>query len=257
MKLLFLGDVVGRPGREKLTEGLEKLRRQTEADFVIVNGENASGGRGLNQNGRDDLLRAGADVITMGNHVWDNKEIYRFIDDEPRIVRPANYPGYCPGQGLGVYTCGINQKIAVINLCGRIYMPALDCPFQAANELIDSVAAKVDFIVVDFHAEATSEKLALGYYLDGRVQAVVGTHTHVHTADERILAQGTAYITDLGMTGVQDSILGVNKELIIEKFLTQRPTRFGLAEGEAAIQGLLVELDDASKKAVSVRRISE
>jgi metallophosphoesterase (TIGR00282 family) len=256
VKLLCIGDVVGRTGREKLADGLNQLRRREAADFVIVNGENASGGRGLNQNSRDELLRAGADVITLGNHAWSNKEIYQFIDDEPRLVRPANYPGYCPGRGMGVYTCGANQRIAVINLCGRVFMPALECPFRTADELIATVKAEADYIVVDFHAEATSEKLALGYYLDGRAQAVVGTHTHVQTADERLLPGGTAYITDLGMTGVTDSVLGVDKALVIDKFLTQRPIRFSLAKGRAEMQGVLIEFDEAAKKAVGIRRVS-
>jgi metallophosphoesterase (TIGR00282 family) len=256
MKLLCIGDVVGRPGRKKLAEGLQKLRRQAEADFVVVNGENAAGGRGLTAKGRDELLQAGADVITMGNHVWDNKEIYQFIDDEPRLVRPANYPAYCPGRGAGVYPCGINQKIAVINLCGRVFMPPLDCPFQAADALIASLAREADYFIVDFHAEATSEKLALAYYLDGRVQALVGTHTHVQTADARILPQGTAYITDLGMTGVAESVLGVDRDMIVEKFLTQRPVRFKLAEGAAVMQGVVIELSEETQKAVNIHCVN-
>ena len=256
MKLLCIGDVMGRPGREKLLQALPQLKRETGAEFIIVNGENASGGKGLNRRGMEDLLTAGADVVTMGNHVWDNKEIFQFIDDEPRLVRPANYPAYCPGKEYGIYHCGSNERIAVINLCGRVFMPALDCPFAAVDSILEAVQNEVDYIIVDFHAEATSEKLAMAYYLDGRVSAVVGTHTHVPTADARILPQGTAYITDLGMTGVQESVLGIKSELIIHKFLTARPVKYEIAEGMAKLQGVWIELDDRSGKSLSITQIN-
>ena len=256
MKILMIGDSVGRPGRSMLLEYLPKLQKEEGIDMVIANGENASGGRGLNREGRDDLFRAGVDVITMGNHVWDNKEIFQFLDDEYRIVRPANFPGDCPGRTYTIYTAPFNIKVAVINLCGRVFMQQLDCPFAAADAILEEIGDEADCIFVDFHAEATSEKLALAYYLDGRVTAVVGTHTHVQTADERILPKGTAYITDLGMTGVRESVLGVDKDIIIKKFLTQRPVRHELAKGSRQLQGLLITLDDTTFKATAVKRIS-
>ena len=256
MKILMLGDCVGRPGRSVLQEYLPKMQKELGADMIVANGENASGGRGLNRNGRDDLFRAGIDVITMGNHVWDNKELLQFIDDEYRIVRPANFPGDCPGRPYTIYTAPFNIKVAVINLCGRVFMQTLDCPFAAIDRILEEIGDEADYILVDFHAETTSEKLAFGYYVDGRVSAVVGTHTHVQTSDECIFPKGTAYITDLGMTGVIESVLGVKKEVIIQKFLHQRPVRFELAAGRRKIQGLLITFDDDTHKATKVERIS-
>ncbi len=256
MKILMLGDCVGRPGREIMQEIVPKKQRELGIEMIIANGENASGGKGLNRNGRDDLFRAGVDVITMGNHTWDNRELAQFIDDEYRIVRPANYPGDCPGRPYTVYTTASNMKVAVINLLGRVFMQQLDCPFAAADQLLKEIGDGADYILVDFHAETTSEKLALGYYLDGRVSAVVGTHTHVQTADERILPEGTAYISDLGMTGVRESVLGVDKDVIIKKFLTGRPVRHDLASGRRQVQGVIITFDDDTFKATAIERIS-
>ena len=256
MNILFIGDIVGKPGRSIIKEILPRIQKEYDVHFTVANGENAAGGRGITRDVRDELLYAGIDVLTMGNHVWDNKDIFRFIDDEPRIVRPANYPGDCPGQGYHIYTAVFNLKIAVINVSGRVFMPALDCPFQTLDRILDEIGKKADIILVDFHAEATSEKLALAYYLDGRVSSVVGTHTHIQTADERILPRGTAYITDLGMTGPILSILGMEHESIIEKFLTGRPARFEVAAGPSQLNAFLVRIDDTTFRATSVERIS-
>lgn len=255
MNVLVIGDIVGRPGRQAITSLLPDIVRQYKVEFIIANAENASGGRGLTREVMQELLGAGIDVLTMGNHVWDNKEIFSFIDDQPRLIRPANYPEPCPGQGYHVYQAGFNMKIAVINVSGRVFMPALDCPFQTADQIISSLP-EVDYIIVDMHAEATSEKQAFGYYLDGRVTAVLGTHTHVQTADERILPGGTAYITDLGMTGPSESVLGMDRQTVIEKFLTQRPVRFEVAKGPFQLQGVVLEMDETTRRVTHIKRIS-
>lgn len=255
MNILFIGDIYGKPGRNAVKKVLPSLQKEYRIEFTIANAENAASGRGLTADTMRELLDAGIDVLTMGNHVWDNKDIFNIIE-EPRIVRPANYPGDCPGQGYHIYTGGFSKKIAVINLSGRVFMSPLDCPFATVDEIIRNIENSVDYIILDFHAEATSEKVAMGYYLDGRVTAVLGTHTHIQTADERLLPGGTAYITDLGMTGPYDSILGVDKDLIIGKFLTQRPVRFEVARGPAQLQGVVLNVDEGSKKAIAINRIN-
>jgi metallophosphoesterase (TIGR00282 family) len=255
LNLLIIGDIVGRPGRQAIRNFLPEIVRQYKIEFIIANAENASGGRGLTREVMNELLGAGIDVLTMGNHVWDNKEILSFIDDEPRLIRPANYPAPCPGQGYHVYQAGFNQRIAVINVSGRVFMPALDCPFRTAEQIIADLP-EVDYIIIDFHAEATSEKQAFGYYFDGQVSAVVGTHTHVQTADERILPEGTAYITDLGMTGPIDSVLGMDRQVVINKFLLQRPIRFEVAKGPSQLQGVVIELDEQTRRVAQIKRIS-
>jgi len=255
LNLLVIGDIVGRPGRQAIREFLPDLVRQYNIEFIIANAENASGGRGLTREVMQELLGAGIDVLTMGNHVWDNKEIFSFIDDEPRLIRPANYPQPCPGQGYHVYQAGFNMKIAVINVSGRVYMPALDCPFRIVEQIISSLP-EVDCIIIDFHAEATSEKQAFAYYFDGRATAVLGTHTHIQTADERILPGGTAYITDLGMTGPIESVLGMDRHAVIEKFLSQRPVRLEVAKGPSQLQGVVLELDEKTHRVTQIKRIS-
>jgi len=255
LNLLVIGDIVGRPGRQAIREFLPDLVRQYNIEFIIANAENASGGRGLTREVMQELLGAGIDVLTMGNHVWDNKEIFSFIDDEPRLIRPANYPQPCPGQGYHVYQAGFNMKIAVINVSGRVYMPALDCPFRTVEQIISSLP-EVDCIIIDFHAEATSEKQAFAYYFDGRATAVLGTHTHIQTADERILPGGTAYITDLGMTGPIESVLGMDRHAVIEKFLSQRPVRLEVAKGPSQLQGVVLELDEKTHRVTQIKRIS-
>lgn len=256
MNILVIGDIVGKPGRTILKSLLAKVQTQHDISFTIANAENAAGGRGLTLEIKEELLGMGIDCLTMGNHVWDNKNIFTFIDDEPRLVRPINYPGDCPGQGVHIYQAGFNKKIAVINASGRVFLPALDCPFRALNDLLQDIEQSVDYIIVDFHAEATSEKVALAYYLDGRVSAVVGTHTHIQTADEKILPGGTAYITDLGMTGPIDSILGMEKQPIIDRFLNARPIRFQVADGPAQMQGVILKMAEESKQALQIERFS-
>jgi len=256
LNILVIGDIVGRPGRAIIKALLPKLQKENDISFTIANAENAAGGRGLTKDVKDELLGAGIDVLTMGNHVWDNKNIYSFIDDEPRLIRPANYPSDCPGQGYHVYNAGFNKKIAVINASGRIYLPPLDCPFKTVMDILDDVRNIADYSIIDFHAEATSEKLALGYYFDGQVTAVLGTHTHIQTADERIMPGGTAYITDLGMTGPINSILGMEKEPIIEKFLNGRPARFDVAAGPAQMQGVILQLEEENNKVLGIERYS-
>lgn len=255
MRLLFIGDIVGRPGRRALKENLPGLQRELDIDFVVANGENAAGGNGITREVARELLASGIDVITMGNHVWDHKEIFDLIEQEKRILRPANYPPGVPGAGFCVYETGHKGRIAVLNLAGRVFMSELDCPFRKADQLLAQLGGITRVILVDFHAEATSEKMAMGWYLAGRVSAVCGTHTHVQTADERILPGGTAYITDVGMTGPRDSVIGVKKELVLGKFLTQLPRRFEVASGPYQFNAVVIDIDDETGEAREVRRI--
>ncbi len=250
----MVGDIVGRPGRKILSHILPKLIKEKNLDLVIVNGENAAGGFGLTAETYLELQKAGTNVVTSGNHIWDKKDVAEILDSEPRLLRPANYPVGVPGRGsLVVDAKGV--KVGVINLAGRIFMEAIDCPFRKAKEIVEEMRSKTKLIFVDMHAEATSEKEALGYYLDGLVTAVVGTHTHVQTADERILQGGTAYQTDLGMTGPRDSVLGVKKEIIIAKFLEATPKRFEIASGAVWFCGLLIEADNTTGKALAIERL--
>ncbi len=254
MRILFVGDVVGSPGRAMVETYLSKLKNKYNPTLTIVNGENAAHGRGITEKITRNLKQWGAQAITMGNHTWDNKEIFDFIDDVPQMVRPANFPDGTPGQG---YTfVKINDiEVAVVNLQGRTFMPPLDCPFQKADEIIEKVKKRTPYIFVDFHAEATSEKQAMGWYLDGRVSAVVGTHTHVQTSDNRVLPGGTAYISDVGMTGPYDGILGMSKEAVLKKFLTNLPVRFEVENGREQLSGVVIDLDKETGQAKSIRRI--
>lgn len=256
MKILILGDVYGRPGRNILREQLSNIINQHKIDFTIINGENASGGNGLTIKNAKELLALPINVITMGNHVWQQKELLDFIDDYPQIIRPLNYPSPCPGKGYEFFQYS-NKKICVINLSGQIFMPNLDCPFHSIKPLMESIKDSADIIIIDFHAEATSEKIAFGYYMDGFATAVYGTHTHVQTADERILQQGTAYITDIGMTGPLDGVIGVDKEIVIETMITKRPKRFVTAKGNVQINGIILEIDDNDNKATNITRLYE
>lgn len=256
MRILVIGDIVGRPGRRAVKEMLSEIKDRYAIDFTVANAENAAGGRGINQEVTDELLSSGIDVLTMGNHVWDNKEIFDLIDDQPRLIRPCNYPPGTPGRGFNIFEA-LTCRIAVINASGRVFMDALECPFHKMNEILEEIYSQWDICLVDFHAEATSEKRAFAYYFDGRVTAVLGTHTHIQTADETILGGGTAYITDLGMTGPMDSILGMNKEQVIKKFLTQRPVRLEVAKGPVQIQGVLLEISNDNNRVVKIERISQ
>ncbi len=255
MRVLFVGDVVGGPGRAVLRSALGALVPELAPDVVIVNGENAAGGNGMTPATVDDILRAGADVITSGNHVWDRMEIAPVLDSNPRVLRPANYPAPAAGSGSVVIEARDGSQVAVLNLMGRVFLPSLEDPFRAADVLLQGPARHADAVIVDFHAEATSEKIAMGWYLDGRVAAVIGTHTHVTTADERVLPGGTAYITDVGMTGPHDSVIGVDKSRVLERFLTQRPIRYVTAEGDVRLSGVVVEVDVKSRRAISIRRL--
>ena len=255
MRLLFIGDIVGSPGRAMVKEYLGKLKEKYRPQFVIINGENAAAGRGITQKIYKELLEYGANVITLGNHSWDNRDIFEFIDDAKYLVRPGNFPEGTPGKGLSFVK--MNQfELAVINLQGRTFMPALDDPFLCADQLVEEASKRTPFIFVDMHAEATSEKQAMGWYLDGRVSAVVGTHTHVQTADNRILPKGTAYMSDVGMTGPYDGILGMEREAVIRKFLTSLPSRFEVPkDGRAVLSGVIIDLDPKTGKALKTERI--
>lgn len=256
LNILVIGDIVGKPGRRIVKENLSRIINDNKIDFTIANGENASGGRGINREALYELNNAGIDVLTMGNHVWDNKEIFKLIDEEVCLIRPANYPADCPGRGYYIYTAGFSKKIAVINLSGRVFMNSLNCPFQSFEEILKEIKGKADILIVDFHAEATSEKLAFAYNFDGKATAILGTHTHIQTSDEKILPKGTGYITDLGMTGPIDSILGMKKEQVIEKFITQRPVRLEVADGVGQLQGVILKIDEESNQLESISRIS-
>lgn len=243
MRVLFIGDIVGKPGRNAVSAFLPELVKEYSFDLIIANAENASGGRGLTKDVACELFDSGIDFLTMGNHVWDQKEILKFIDEENRLIRPANYPKGVPGKGYGiVIKNGI--KTGIINLSGRIFLAPLENPFTMVMQIVNSIAAETPVIIVDFHAEATSEKVALGWFLDGKVSAVIGTHTHIQTADARILNRGTAYITDVGMTGPRDSVLGVKKEIVINNFLTQMPVRFEVASGAIQINAVILDIDE-------------
>ncbi len=255
MKVLFIGDIVGKPGRKAVREGLPGLVNKLKIDFVVANVENAAAGFGVTKSIGEELLSMGIDVMTSGNHIWDKKEAVTYIPKENRLLRPANYPADVPGAGSIVMNTAAGEKIAVLNLSGRVFMQPLDCPFQTAERELAHLHKETENIIVDFHGEATSEKSAIGWFLDGKVSAVVGTHTHVQTADEKILPHGTAFITDVGMTGPTDSIIGVKKEQIIHKFLTQIPVRFEIAKGEALLSCVVVEINTKTGKATNIQRL--
>ncbi len=259
MKILFLGDIVGKTGRKCLHVTLPVLIKNEGIDFVIANGENAAGGAGLTEKTFQELRMCGIDVVTSGNHIWDQKDIYKLIDHEPRIIRPANYPpDTTPGKGAIVTELNNGRfKVAVLNLMGRVFMKQLDCPFRIAEKEIKRLKGETKNIIVDFHAEATSEKQALGWFLDGEVSAVIGTHTHVQTADERLLLKNTAYITDVGMVGLYNSVLGVDTEGPLKRFLTQMPHRLSISAGKTLFNAVIVTMDGNTGQTVSIKRINE
>jgi len=251
IKVLFLGDVIGKPGRK----AVEKFIRGCNVDFVIINGENLAGGIGITPLVAQEMLSCGVDLITTGNHVWKKKEMIPFLMGERRVIRPLNYPEGTPGFGHSI-TNKNNKKLCVVNLEGRVFMTPLDCPFRAMDNLLKELDKKIP-IIVDFHAEATSEKIALGWYLNGKVAAVVGTHTHVQTADERVLPKGTGYITDLGMTGPADSVIGMEKSVVLEKFVTQLPQRFEVGKDDIEAQGVILTLENQGNTCIAIERVKQ
>lgn len=256
MKILFIGDIVGKPGRRAVELFLRKVQEDHGVTFTVANGENAAGGFGITPAVSEDLFAAGIDVITTGNHVWDKKEALQLMPKEHRILRPLNYPPGTPGVGSVVMNDSMGSRVAVINIEGRVFMRPQDCPFRAVEDEIAALREEARVILVDFHAEATSEKLAMGWYLDGKASAVFGTHTHVQTADERILPGGTAYITDVGMTGPSESVIGVKKDIILRRFLTSLPERFETARRYPQFQAVVAEISDKDGRAVSLTRLS-
>lgn len=256
VNILFIGDIVGKPGRNVVKAVLPKLIDHYNAELVIANGENAAGGFGITEKVAEELFSYGIDILTTGNHVWDKKETLPFIAKEPKILRPLNYPEGVPGTGSTTVKTKNNQIVAVVNVLGRIFMNILDCPFRTTKEEIERLKKDTNLIIIDFHAEATSEKLAFAFYLDGKVSAIIGTHTHVQTADERILPKGTAYITDVGMTGPENSIIGFRETEVIEKFLTQMPKKFEVPATSAILSAVHIEINSSDGLARKIERIS-
>ena len=254
MKILFLGDICGSSGREMVKEYLPRLKRKYQPSIIVANGENSANGRGITEKIAKELYASGVHAITLGNHTWDNKEIFDCIDKDSRMIRPANFPPGTPGKGI-TYVSSPEGELAIINLQGRAFLPPLDCPFTIADRLVEEARKRTKYIFVDFHAEATSEKQAMGWYLDGRISAMVGTHTHVQTADERILPHGTGYLTDAGMCGPSDGILGMDREAVIKKFLTQLPVRFEVASGPTQLNAVLFTLQKETGRAAKIQRI--
>lgn len=253
--ILFIGDIVGRAGRQAIHECIQEIIEEYDVTFVVANAENAAGGVGITPNIARELFAAGIHVLTSGNHIWQKKEIVEYIRHEPRLLRPLNYPPGTPGSGMWLGVLPEGGTMAVINVAGRVFMEMDRCPFRSLEDVIEQLHQQTNYIIVDIHAEATSEKRALGWYLDGKVGAVFGTHTHVQTADEEILPQGTAYISDVGMTGARDSVIGVKKELVIQKFLTQMPVRFECSRQDPWLNGAIVTLDPQTGAALRIERL--
>ncbi|RFT16937.1 MAG: Phosphoesterase [Candidatus Saccharicenans subterraneus] len=251
--VLFIGDLIGRPGRRALSRFLPELRKKYQPDLVVANAENASGGNGLTEETGKELFFQ-VDVLTSGNHIWDKKEVLNYMEKEPRLLRPANYPAANPGHGYYIYQSERGVRAAVVNLQGRVFMEPIDCPFLAADRLLAEIIPITPIVIIDFHAEATSEKQALGWYLNGRVSAVIGTHTHIPTADERLLPGGTAYITDVGMAGGLNSVIGMKPEQALQRFLTSRPQRFEPATDGLMLSAVYIDIDPASGKALTIKR---
>jgi metallophosphoesterase (TIGR00282 family) len=256
MKILFIGDIVGGPGRRAVRELVPALIEDYRIDLVIANCENAAAGFGITREIVEELYRCRIDVLTSGNHVWDKKEVLEFVEDYETLLRPANYPEGAPGFGSVLMPRPSGVQVGVVNLVGRVFMWPLDCPFKTAQREIEKLRRKTKIILVDMHAEATSEKQAMAWFLDGQVSAVIGTHTHVQTADEQILPQGTAYMTDAGMTGPFDSIIGTKKEAVLERFLMQMPNKFDVAKGDVRLQGALITVDDHTGRSLGIERVN-
>jgi 2',3'-cyclic-nucleotide 2'-phosphodiesterase len=256
VRLLFIGDIVGRPGRDLVRHGVRSLVEHHRADLVIANVENAAAGFGITREIGDQLLDCGVDVMTSGNHIWDKKEALEYIGAEARLLRPANYPAGVPGNGTYLARTRDNVSVGVINLMGRVFMLDIDDPFAIVSREVEAMRQRARIIFVDFHAEATSEKVAMGWHLDGKVTAVVGTHTHVQTADDRVLPKGTAYLTDVGMTGPHDSIIGVEIEAVLQRFLTALPQKFETATANPRLNAALIEADEQTGRAIDIERLS-
>lgn len=256
MRILFVGDIVGSAGRKVLRKYLPELQQEHEIDFTVANVENAAGGFGITADIARDILGYGVDVMTSGNHIWDKKEVMQYFDKEPRLLRPGNYPPGLPGSDNFVTSTPIGAMVAVLNLQGRVFMPIIDCPFRRAETQIERLSRQAQVIIVDFHAEATSEKMAFSWFLDGKVSAVIGTHTHIPTADERILPKGTAYISDVGMTGSYNSVIGMKVEGSLSRFLTGISSRFESAKESPVLSSVVLDIDEESGKARSIQRVT-
>ncbi|MBM3244687.1 MAG: TIGR00282 family metallophosphoesterase [Candidatus Omnitrophica bacterium] len=257
MNILFIGDIVGNPGRQAVRDLLPSLKAEYKLDFVVANAENAAGGSGITPRIANELFDSGISVLTSGDHIWKKRDIFEVINEESRILRPLNFPPGAPGRGANIYTAGDGKKIAVVNIQGRVFMEALECPFRAIRQELEKISGQTKTIIVDVHAEATSEKIALGWFLDGKVSAVFGTHTHIQTADEKILPQGTAYITDVGMTGPYFSVIGRRIEDVLERFITAIPLRFEVADSDVQLHGAVVDIDEATGKSRSIIRVQK
>ncbi len=257
MKILFIGDIVGSPGRDAIKNLLPELKKEYNLQFVIANAENAAGGSGITPQVAEELFSSGVDVLTSGDHIWKKREIFEIIDRDERILRPINFPSGAPGRGFAIFKTKEGFKVGVVNVNGRVFMEALECPFRTTLSAVKEIASQTNIIIVDIHAEATSEKVALSWYLDGKVSAVLGTHTHIQTADERILPQGTAYITDVGMTGPCDSVIGRKIEDVLQRFLTAIPTRFAVAGENIQLQAVVLDIDEKTAKARSIIRVQK
>ena len=258
MNILCIGDIVGKPGRHAIEGLLAGLKKEFKIDFVIVNAENSAGGAGITERIAEQLFNVGCDVLTLGDHVWDQKGIEEYLEEKDYILRPANFPEGVPGKGWCIKKTSSGHKVGVINLIGRVFMRySVTCPFLALKSIVEQIQKETPIIIVDMHAEATSEKIALGWHLDGKVSAIFGTHTHIQTADEKILPKGTAYITDLGMTGSYDSVLGRDIQQVLGRFLTQMPRRFEVATDNVQLHGALFEIDEETGRALSVKRIQK
>jgi 2',3'-cyclic-nucleotide 2'-phosphodiesterase len=255
MNVLYLGDIVGKPGRNLVKEQLPKLKNEFDISLCIANGENVAQGRGITQKTANELFQAGVDVFTSGNHLWDKKEALNYIASEPRIVKPLNYPDKAIGSRYYIFETAEKQKVAVLCMIGQVFMAPADSPYKTIERILPEIVEETNIIFVDFHAEATAEKRALGFFMEGKVTALIGSHTHIQTADEEILPKGTAYITDGGMTGPHDSVIGTDKQIILQKFTSGMPQRFDVASGGLQINGVVVAVDEASGKAIDIIRI--
>ncbi len=258
MNILCIGDIVGKPGRRALEGLLAGIKKEYQIDFVIANAENAAGGSGLSERIAKQFFRLGCDILTMGDHIWDQKDLEEYLDKEDRLIRPANFPEGSPGRGWSIKESASGVKVGVINLLGRVFMKyQILCPFLELEKIVQQIRKETSIIVVDMHAETTSEKIAIGYFSDGKISAIVGTHTHIQTADEKILPQGTAYITDLGMTGPYDSVIGQEKERIIRRYLTSMPVKFSVAKENSQVHGVVIDVNEKTGRARKIRRIQK